>query len=37
MGSRAVAGRLYEEALRLSPANQEAKRKVIEYYGRDGR
>jgi tetratricopeptide (TPR) repeat protein len=37
MGNRAVAGRLYEEALRLSPANQEAKGKVIEYYGRDGR
>jgi tetratricopeptide (TPR) repeat protein len=37
MGDRAEARRLYEEALRLSPANQEAKRKVIEYYGREGR
>ncbi len=26
------ASRLYEDALRLSPANQEVKRKVLEYY-----
>ncbi len=34
MGNQKEALRLYEETLRLSPANQEAKRKVMEYYSR---
>ncbi len=34
MSNHAEAWRLYEEALRLSPANQEAKKKVMEYYAR---
>ena len=32
MGNRSDAIRLYEEALRLAPANQEAKRRVMELY-----
>ena len=36
-GSTKEASRLYEEALNLSPTNQEAKKKVMEYYGRRNR
>ncbi len=32
LGNHKEAARLYEEALRLSPANQEAKKKVMQYY-----
>jgi hypothetical protein len=32
MGNTKEASHLYEEALRLSPANQKAKEKVTEYY-----
>ena len=34
MANNGEASRLYEEALRLSPANQEAKKKVMEYYSK---
>jgi len=35
LGRRTEARLCYEKALELSPANQEAKKKVTEYYGRD--